>query len=93
MGLPRRRTVEEEERAKNLKLVLYLQDSVYYHPQWNPTGAPPPGKPSMYKSSIRPIVPLEEGFECILGVVLVYFRCVWCCFNADLVNLSCFEVT
>ncbi|KAL4591393.1 hypothetical protein LXL04_004355 [Taraxacum kok-saghyz] len=53
---------EEEERAKNLKLV----DSVYYHPQWNPTGAPPPGKPSMYKSSIRPIVPLEEGFEVCL---------------------------
>ncbi|KAL4576790.1 hypothetical protein LXL04_012889 [Taraxacum kok-saghyz] len=52
-----RRTAEEEERAKNLKLV----DFVYYHHQWNPTGAPPPGKSSMYKSSIRPIVPLEEG--------------------------------
>ncbi|KAL4572938.1 hypothetical protein LXL04_019726 [Taraxacum kok-saghyz] len=65
---------------------LYLQDSVYYHPQWNPTGAPPSGKPSMYKSSIRPIV----------FVVLFWFyfcRCVWCCFNAELVNLSCFEVT
>ncbi|CAH1422532.1 unnamed protein product [Lactuca virosa] len=57
LGLPRRRTAEEEERAKNLK----PEDSVYYHPQWNPTGAPPPGKPPMYKSSIGPIIPLVEG--------------------------------
>ncbi|KAL4584055.1 hypothetical protein LXL04_008645 [Taraxacum kok-saghyz] len=27
------------------------------------------------------------------GEAPVMFRCVWCCFNADLVNLSCFEVT
>ncbi|KAL4583992.1 hypothetical protein LXL04_008580 [Taraxacum kok-saghyz] len=55
LGLPRRRTAEEEERAKNLK----PEDSVYYHPQWNPTGAPPPGKLPMYKSSIEPVI--EEG--------------------------------
>jgi hypothetical protein len=29
-----------------------LQDSVYFHPMLNPSGAPPPGKPPMYKSSI-----------------------------------------
>lgn len=32
--------------------IFWLQDSVYYHPTLNPTGAPPPGKPPMYKSSI-----------------------------------------
>lgn len=32
--------------------VFLLQDSVYYHPTLNPTGAPPPGKPPMFKSSI-----------------------------------------
>ncbi|KAL4569045.1 hypothetical protein LXL04_024672 [Taraxacum kok-saghyz] len=26
------------------------------------------------------------------GEAPVMFRCVWCCFDADLVNLSCFEV-
>lgn len=31
---------------------LWIQDSVYYHPTLNPTGAPPPGKPPMFKSSI-----------------------------------------
>ncbi|PPD70404.1 hypothetical protein GOBAR_DD32729 [Gossypium barbadense] len=39
---PRRRTTaEEDERAKHPK----PEDSVYYHPTRNPTGAPPPGKP------------------------------------------------
>jgi len=33
-------------------LLIFLQDSVYYHPTLNPTGAPPPGKPPMFKSSI-----------------------------------------
>nr|XP_043614864.1 protein EARLY FLOWERING 5 [Erigeron canadensis] len=54
---PRRRTSEEEERATHPQ----PEDSVYYHPQWNPTGAPPPGKPPMYKSSVGPINPLVEG--------------------------------
>ncbi|KAJ0536433.1 putative WW domain binding protein [Helianthus annuus] len=57
LGPPRRRTSEEEERAKHPQ----PEDSVYYHPQWNPTGAPPPGKPPMYKSSLGPIIPLVEG--------------------------------
>ncbi|XP_076943226.1 protein EARLY FLOWERING 5-like [Bidens hawaiensis] len=57
LGPPRRRTAEEEERAKHPQ----PEDSVYYHPQWNPTGAPPPGKPPMYKSSLGPIIPLVEG--------------------------------
>ncbi|MBA0768854.1 hypothetical protein Gotri_017629 [Gossypium trilobum] len=47
---PRRRTTaEEDERAKHPK----PEDSVYYHPTRNPTGAPPPGKPPMHKSSIE----------------------------------------
>ncbi|KAF8399392.1 hypothetical protein HHK36_015256 [Tetracentron sinense] len=56
LGPPRRRTTaEEEERAKHPK----PEDSVYYHPTLNPTGAPPPGKPPMYKSSIGPRIPLS----------------------------------
>ncbi len=27
------------------------EDSVYYHPQLNPTGVPPPGKPARYRSA------------------------------------------
>ncbi|XP_042396350.1 protein EARLY FLOWERING 5-like [Zingiber officinale] len=51
LGPPRRRAAtEEEERARNPR----PEDSVYYHPTLNPTGAPPPGKPPMYKSSIGP---------------------------------------
>uniref|UniRef100_A0A1J3DGE0 Wbp11/ELF5/Saf1 N-terminal domain-containing protein n=1 Tax=Noccaea caerulescens TaxID=107243 RepID=A0A1J3DGE0_NOCCA len=46
----RRLTGEEDERSKDLK----PEDSVYYHPTLNPTGAPPPGKPPMYNSSIGP---------------------------------------
>lgn len=56
LGPPRRRT-EEDERANQLK----PEDSVYYHPTLNPTGAPPPGKPPMYKSSIGPRIPLSEA--------------------------------
>ncbi|KAJ0231355.1 Protein EARLY FLOWERING 5 [Hirschfeldia incana] len=41
---PQRRTIGEED--------LKPEDSVYYHPTLNPTGAPPPGKPPMYHSSI-----------------------------------------
>ncbi|VVB17779.1 unnamed protein product [Arabis nemorensis] len=46
----RRTTGEEDDRSKDLK----PEDSVYYHPTLNPTGAPPPGKPPMYNSSIGP---------------------------------------
>lgn len=37
---------------KSSSIYPLLQDSVYYHPTLNPTGAPPPGKPPMLKSSI-----------------------------------------
>lgn len=52
LGPVRRRS--EEESAKHPK----PEDSVYYHPTLNPTGAPPPGKPPMYKSTIGPRIPL-----------------------------------
>ncbi|CAN6440397.1 unnamed protein product [Victoria cruziana] len=55
LGLPRRRASAEEERATHPK----PEDSVYYHSTLNPTGAPPPGKPPMYKSSIGPRIPLS----------------------------------
>ncbi|KAG5028030.1 hypothetical protein AAZX31_05G030000 [Glycine max] len=56
LGPPRRRTTaEEEERVNHPK----PEDSVYYHPTLNPTGAPPPGKPPMFKSSIGPRIPLS----------------------------------
>ncbi|KAJ4712199.1 WW domain-binding protein 11 [Melia azedarach] len=56
LGPPRRRTTaEEEERVKHPK----PEDSAYYHPTLNPTGAPPPGKPPMYLSSIGPRIPLS----------------------------------
>ncbi|KAA3475811.1 formin-like protein 3 [Gossypium australe] len=59
LGPPRRRTTaEEDERAKHPK----PKDSVYYHPTLNPTGAPPPGKPPMYKSSIG----LDLEFPCLV---------------------------
>ncbi|EOA13211.1 hypothetical protein CARUB_v10026236mg [Capsella rubella] len=45
---PQRRTTGEED--------LKPEDSVYYHPTLNPTGAPPPGKPPMYNSSIGPSI-------------------------------------
>ncbi|KAJ9163673.1 hypothetical protein P3X46_023315 [Hevea brasiliensis] len=58
LGPPQRRTsAEEEERVKHPK----PEDSVYYHPTLNPTGAPPPGKPPMYKSSIGPRIPLSAA--------------------------------
>ncbi|XP_010255928.1 PREDICTED: basic proline-rich protein-like isoform X2 [Nelumbo nucifera] len=58
LGPPHRRTTaEEEERVKHPK----PEDSVYYHPTLNPTGAPPPGKPPMYKSSIGPRIPLPAA--------------------------------
>ncbi|KAI8528963.1 hypothetical protein RHMOL_Rhmol12G0189100 [Rhododendron molle] len=58
LGPPRRRTnAEEEERVKHPK----PEDSVYYHPTLNPTGAPPPGKPPMFKSTIGPRIPLSEA--------------------------------
>uniref|UniRef100_A0A7I4DHP1 Uncharacterized protein n=1 Tax=Physcomitrium patens TaxID=3218 RepID=A0A7I4DHP1_PHYPA len=52
----RRATAEEEERAKHPK----PEDSVYFHPALNPSGAPPIGKPPMYKSSIGPRIPLSS---------------------------------
>ncbi|XP_045788911.1 protein EARLY FLOWERING 5 isoform X2 [Trifolium pratense] len=55
LGPPRRRTSAEEEERVNHPLP---EDSVYYHPTLNPTGAPPPGKPPMFKSSIGPRIPL-----------------------------------
>uniref|UniRef100_A0A7N1A493 Wbp11/ELF5/Saf1 N-terminal domain-containing protein n=1 Tax=Kalanchoe fedtschenkoi TaxID=63787 RepID=A0A7N1A493_KALFE len=57
LGPPKRLTTaeEEEERMKHPK----PEDSVYYHPTLNPTGAPPPGKPPMFKSSIGPRIPLS----------------------------------
>lgn len=58
LGPPRRRTTaEEEERVKHPQ----PEDSVYYHPTLNPTGAPPPGKPPMFKSSIGPRIPLSAA--------------------------------
>ncbi|KAL5725527.1 hypothetical protein ACHQM5_008663 [Ranunculus cassubicifolius] len=57
LGPPRRRTAEEEERSRH----PLPEDSVYFHPTLNPTGAPPPGKPPMYKSSIGPRIPLPSG--------------------------------
>ncbi|KAL2482462.1 proline-rich family protein [Forsythia ovata] len=53
----RRATAEEEERVKHPT----PEDSVYYHPTLNPSGAPPPGKPPMFKSSIGPRIPLSEA--------------------------------
>ncbi|XP_060172547.1 protein EARLY FLOWERING 5-like isoform X2 [Lycium barbarum] len=58
LGPPRRRTsAEEEEMVKHPK----PEDSVYYHPTLNPTGAPPPGKPPMFKSSVGPRIPLSAA--------------------------------
>ncbi|XP_072956359.1 protein EARLY FLOWERING 5-like [Typha angustifolia] len=58
LGPPRRlSTAEEDDRVKHPK----PEDSVYYHPTLNPTGAPPPGKPPMYKSSIGPRIPLPAS--------------------------------
>ncbi|CAM8984234.1 unnamed protein product [Rhodiola kirilowii] len=59
LGPPKRLTTaeEEEERMRHPK----PEDSVYYHPTLNPTGAPPPGKPPMFKSSIGPRIPLSEA--------------------------------
>ncbi|KAA8542365.1 hypothetical protein F0562_023499 [Nyssa sinensis] len=63
LGPPRRRgTAEEEERVKLPK----PEDSVYYHPTLNPTGAPPPGKPPMFKSSIGPRIPLMRLHQVVL---------------------------
>lgn len=58
LGPPKRRpAADEEDRAKN----PMPEDSVYYHPTLNPSGAPPPGKPPMYKSSIGPRIPLPSS--------------------------------
>ncbi|KAJ1701130.1 hypothetical protein LUZ63_000909 [Rhynchospora breviuscula] len=45
LGPPSRRPIAKEDQPNP-------EDSVYYHPTLNPTGAPPPGKPPMYKPSI-----------------------------------------
>lgn len=58
LGPPKRRPgAEEDDRAKN----PMPEDSVYYHPTLNPSGAPPPGKPPMYKSSIGPRISLPSS--------------------------------
>ncbi|CAA6654067.1 unnamed protein product [Spirodela intermedia] len=58
LGPPRRlTTAEEEEKVKHPQ----PEDSVYYHPTLNPTGAPPPGKPPMYKSSLGPEIPSSSS--------------------------------
>ncbi|KAF8644858.1 hypothetical protein HU200_066302 [Digitaria exilis] len=57
LGQPKRRPAAEEEDRANPK----PEDSVYYHPTLNPSGAPPPGKPPMYKSSIGPRIPLPSS--------------------------------
>ncbi|KAI4326663.1 hypothetical protein MLD38_031952 [Melastoma candidum] len=57
LGPVRRRTSAEEDRANHPD----PEDSVYYHPTLNPTGAPPPGKPPMFKSSIGPRIPLSTA--------------------------------
>ncbi|KAF7015770.1 unnamed protein product [Triticum aestivum] len=58
LGPPKRRpAADEDDRAKN----PMPEDSVYYHPTLNPSGAPPPGKPPMYKSSIGPRIPLPSS--------------------------------
>ncbi|OIW17699.1 hypothetical protein TanjilG_29049 [Lupinus angustifolius] len=53
LGPPRR--TAEEDRVNHPE----PEDSVYYHPTLNPTGAPPPGKPPMFKSSVGPRIPLS----------------------------------
>ncbi|NP_001131202.1 Protein EARLY FLOWERING 5-like [Zea mays] len=53
---PKRRPTADEDDRANPK----PEDSVYYHPTLNPSGAPPPGKPPMYKSSIGPRIPLPS---------------------------------
>ncbi|KZV21703.1 formin-like protein 5 [Dorcoceras hygrometricum] len=58
LGPVRRRTTAEEEERANHPIP---EDSVYYHPTLNPSGAPPPGKPPMFKSSIGPRIPLPEA--------------------------------
>ncbi|KAM0913442.1 hypothetical protein ACQ4PT_012144 [Festuca glaucescens] len=58
LGPPKRwPAADEDDRAKN----PMPEDSVYYHPTLNPSGAPPPGKPPMYKSSIGPRIPLPSS--------------------------------
>ncbi|OEL23590.1 hypothetical protein BAE44_0015390 [Dichanthelium oligosanthes] len=56
LGPPKRRPAAEEDDRANPQ----PEDSVYYHPTLNPSGAPPPGKPPMYKSSIGPRIPLPS---------------------------------
>lgn len=44
-------------RAEDQAIHPNPEDSVYYHPTLNPTGAPPPGKPPMYKSATGAEIP------------------------------------
>ncbi|XP_078442386.1 proline-rich family protein isoform X1 [Wolffia australiana] len=48
LGPPRKPGIGDDKASH-----LRPEDSVYYHPMLNPTGAPPPGKPPMYKSSLE----------------------------------------
>ncbi|XP_078180717.1 proline-rich family protein isoform X1 [Carex rostrata] len=54
LGPPPRRPIAKEDQPKP-------EDSVYYHPTLNPTGAPPPGKPPMYHPSIESRVPIASS--------------------------------
>ena len=38
-------------------LMWLLQNSIYYHPTLNPFGAPPPGKPQMFRQVLQPSGP------------------------------------
>ncbi|CAI9112390.1 OLC1v1012838C2 [Oldenlandia corymbosa var. corymbosa] len=57
LGPVRKNAAVEDEREKHPN----AEDSVYYHPTLNPTGAPPLGKPPMFKSSIGPRIPLSTA--------------------------------
>ncbi|KAK4402341.1 protein EARLY FLOWERING 5 [Sesamum angolense] len=61
-ALDKARKHKKRQLEDTLNLVIKKRkDSVYYHPTLNPSGAPPPGKPPMFKSSIGPRIPLPEA--------------------------------
>lgn len=51
---------DEAEERRFYEMRLHAKDSIYYDPQMNPLGAPPPGQPILYKhpdGSIKPDPP------------------------------------
>ncbi|TQD73082.1 hypothetical protein C1H46_041384 [Malus baccata] len=61
-ALDKARKHKKRQLEDTLNLVIKKQkDSVYYHPTLNPTGAPPLGKPPMFKSSMGPRIPLSAA--------------------------------